>query len=133
METTEDITMPQICEDFGITLELKPTKTPRNASKWQKEANSWLAVLEMDGYYMATPFYTGKGLTRDITVADVVHALASDWDTYRMCQTLKGFGDHFGWDEETATTWELITHNAHEFEYFVGNNSILEMMAGVEY
>ena len=130
---TEEKTLPQLCEEFGIKLQLKKTKAPRNSSKWQKNANAWLAILEMDGYHMATPYYTGKGLTRAITGADVVHSLASDWNIYQQCVTLKGYGQEFGWDEDTASTWELISHGAQAWEYFIGEVSILQALAEVEY
>ena len=129
---TAEKTLPQLCDELGITLKLKKAKTPRNASDWQKISNSWLAILEMDGYVMATPYYTGKAVKKT-TVADVVHSLASDWNIFKQCEDLNGYGDEFGWDAETVNTWNLISHNAHAWEHFIGNTWTLQTLAETEY
>ena len=129
---TEEKTLPQLCDELGITLKLKKAKTPRNASDWQKISNSWLAILEMDGYVIATPYYTGKAVKKT-TVADVVHSLASDWNTWKSCENVQGFAGEFGWDDDTLSTWEVVERLAKEWEHFVGDESILETLGQVEY
>ena len=132
MKTLEEMTMPELCDTLGIELELKRTKTPAGASAWQKSANAWLAILSRDGYHLAVPYYTGKAV-KQTTVADVVHALASDYNTYTSCGSLKGFGDEFGWDEDTASTWEAITHNAQKWVEFIPNYMERETLGACEY
>ena len=132
MQDTTTKTLPELCDEWGIDLQLKRTKTPKNASAWQKSANSWLAILSRDGYHLATPYYTSSAVKKT-TVADVVHSLASDHNIFTSCATLKGFGDSFGWDEDTASTWELITHNAKAWEDFLGDPYLLQTLGECEY
>ena len=130
---TEEKTLPQLCEEFGFKLQLKKAKTPHNASKWQQNcADSWLAVIFYNGYTMAVPYFTGKA-TKKIVVADVVHSLTSDWNTWQSCENVQGFAGEFGWDDDTFTTWELITKNSKEWEHFVGDVSVLETLGACEY
>jgi hypothetical protein len=124
--------MPELCEEYGIELELKRTKAPMNATKWQARANAWLAILSYEGYHLAVPYYTGDGI-RTVTVADVVHSLASDYNIYQSAGSLKGFGDEFGWDEDTAHTWELITYNAQLWENFIPEIDVREALQECEY
>jgi hypothetical protein len=131
METTMK-TMPELCEEFGIELELKRTRAPKHASKWQKEANAWIAILSRDGYHLATPYYTGKAI-KTVTVADVVHSLASDYNIFQTAGSLKGFGDEFGWDEDTAKTWEIISHQARVWEEFIADPYLLQTLGECEY
>jgi hypothetical protein len=130
---TEEKTMPQICEELGIKLQLKKAKAPHNATKWQTNcANSWLAVLSYNGYSMSTPYFTGKAIKKT-TTADVVHSLTSDWNTWKSCESVQGFAGEFGWDDDTLSTWEAVERLAKEWEHFIGDASILEMLGQVEY
>jgi hypothetical protein len=131
--TTEEKTLPQLCEEFGFKLQLKKAKTPHNASKWQMNcANSWLAVISYNGYSMAVPYFTGKAIKKT-TTADVVYSLTSDWNTWKSCENVQGFAGEFGWDDDTITTWETIERLAKEWEHFVGDVLILETLAEVSY
>ena len=130
---TEEKTLPQLCEEFGFKLQLKKAKIPHNASKWQYTcANSWLAVISYNGYTMAVPYFTGKAIKKTV-VADVVHSLTSDWNTWQSCENVQGFAGEFGWDDDTFTTWELITKNSKEWEHFVSDVSVLEALGACEY
>jgi hypothetical protein len=132
MQETAEKTLPELCDEWGIKLQLKKVKASKNASKWQKEANAWLAILSRDGYHLAVPYYTGKAIKKT-TVADVVHCLASDHNIFTSCENLKGFGDSFGWDEDTANTWEIITHQAKAWEEFIGDAYLLQTLGECEY
>jgi len=130
---TEEKTLPQLCEEFGIKLQLKKAKTPHEASKWQKNcANSWLAVVSYNGYSMAVPYFTGKAVKKT-TIADVVHSLTSDWNTWESCENVRGFAGEFGWDDDTLNTWEAVERLAKQWEHFIGDASVLETLGRVEY
>jgi len=133
MNTIEEKTLPQLCEELGFKVQMKKAKMPHNASEWQKGANSWLAVISYNGNSMAVPYFTGKALKRAMTASDVVHSLSSDWNTWKSCEDVKGFAGEFGWDENTLSTWEAVERQAKEWEHFVGDETILETLARVEY
>jgi hypothetical protein len=130
--TAEEKTLPELCEMYGIELKLKRTKTPSNALQWQKEFNAWLAILSYDGYHVAVPYYTGKAV-KTVTVADVIHSLASDYNIHQSCQSLKCFGDCFGWDENTASVWDVICYNAKLWEGFIPDCNLREMIGACDY
>ena len=132
MQETAEKTLPELCEQYGIELELKRTKTPANATGWQSRANAWLAILSRDGYHLAVPYYTGQAV-KTVTVADVVYCLASDYNVYINSGSLKGFGDEFGWDEDTHTTWEAITRNAKLWVEFIPDYMTREELGACEY
>jgi hypothetical protein len=132
MQETTQKTMPELCEEWGIELELRRVKAPKGASAWQKSADAWLAILSRDGYHLAVPYYTGKAV-KETTVADVVHSLASDHNIYESTGSLKNFGDEFGWDEDTASTWEAVSRNAHAWEEFIGDAYLLQTLGECEY
>lgn len=130
--TTEEKTLPQLCEELGFKLQMKKAKTPHDATEWKKNANSWVAVISFNGYSMAVPFFTGKAVKKT-TAADVVHSLTSDWYTRQSCENVQGFAGEFGWDEDTLPTWEAIERLAKEWEHFIGDVSILERLGACDY
>jgi len=130
--TMDEKTLPELCEMYGIELKLKRTKTPANATQWQKDSDAWLAILSYDGYHVAVPYYTGKAV-KTVTVADVVNAIASDYNIHQSCQTLKCFGDCFGWDENTSSVWDVICYNAKLWEGFIPSAHLREMIGACDY
>lgn len=129
---TLEKTLPQLCDELGIKLQLKKAKTPHNASEWQKKAESWLAVISYNGYSISFPYFTGQAVKKT-NVADVVYSLCSDWNSWKSCENVEGFAGEFGWDKDTHTTWELVATQSKNWEHFIGDNLIIETLAGVQY
>ena len=131
METIEK-TLPELCKELGFKVQVKKAKAPYNASKWQKESNAWVAIVSYNDYSLAVPYFTGASIEK-ITVADVIYSLCSDWSIWKSCENVQGFASEFGWDDETLSTWEKVEKGAKEWEHFIGDASIIEKIAEVQY
>ena len=132
METNTK-TLPEIVQDLGITSTIEEQETPQNAPEWAQTANAYRITLRYQKRRMAFNFYQGRGNKEDPTTADVVYCLASDLNCLISAPTLEEYGQEFGWDKNTAKTFRAVKDLSKRYQKLIGDASILELLAGVEY
>jgi hypothetical protein len=132
MDTIEQ-TLPELINELGITLEIRHRTHPNKVSEWQAKANCYRVTLRYQGRTYSLYFYQGRGIKRDPSVSDVVHCLASDLNILSGCDTVKCFGDCFGWDSDTANIYRTIKRQSARYSKLIGDPSTLELIGSKEY
>ena len=130
---TEEKTLPQLCEEFGITSTVKEIQVPETAPEWARNTSAYRITLRHNGRHLSFNFYQGNALTRKPSTADAVWTLASDYNSHQSAPTLQDFGGEFGWNEHTLATFRAVKNLAMRWEKFIGDASILETLGQVEY
>jgi hypothetical protein len=132
MDTIEQ-TLPELITELGITLKIRNRAHPSKVSEWQAKANCYRVTLSYQGRTYSLYYYQGQGIKRDPSVSDVVHCLASDLNILSGCDTLKCFGNCFGWDENTVDTYRAIKRQSARYSKLIGDPSTLELIGSKEY
>jgi hypothetical protein len=113
MDTVEK-TLPALLEELGVTIKAVQIDHPESAPTWAKDqANAYRVTVNYEGNRTSLYFYCGYGVKSGPSVADVVYALARDFDS--TSYTLQEFGDEFGWNFETAIMYRAVQRNGAKF------------------
>jgi hypothetical protein len=132
METTIEKDLPTLLNDLGVTIKAVQIDHPESAPEWaKKSANAYRVTINYDGNRASLYFYCGYGVKNGPSVADVVFALARDFDS--SCYTLKEFGDEFGWSFETLETYRAVKRNGAKFKRLFSSDEIRLSIAESEY
>ena len=133
--TTDTFTrdLPTLLEELGVTLKIRHRAHPNHATAWQLRSNCYRVTLSYQGRSYSLYFYQGKGITRDPSVSDVVACLSSDYSILNSCDTLKCFGECFGWDENTADTYRAIKRQSARYSKLIGNPATIELIGSIDY
>jgi hypothetical protein len=132
MDTLEK-TLPALLEELGITLKMRHRAHPSHATDWQLKANCYRVTLNYQGRTYSLFYYQGTGIKSEPSVSDVVACLASDLSILNSCDTLKCFGDCFGWDENTADTYRAIKRQSARYSKLIGDPTTLELIGSIDY
>jgi hypothetical protein len=132
METTVK-TLPQIVEELGIKSTIKWQDTPQNAPEWAQKSNAYRITLRYQKRRISFNYYQGRGCNEDPTTADAVWCLAQDLNCLISAPTLQEYGQEFGFDENTAQTFRAVKDLSKRYQKLIGDASILELLAKVEY
>jgi hypothetical protein len=112
--TTTEKQLPELLNDLGVTIKAVQIDHPVSAPKWAIDhARAYRVIVKYDGKSAGLFFYCGFGIKTGPSVADVVYALARDYDS--SCYTLQEFGDEFGWSFETVETYRAVKRNGAKF------------------
>jgi len=115
MTTTTEKQLPELLNDLGVTLKAEQIDHPESAPKWAIDhARAYRVTVKYDGKSTSLFFYSGNAIKGGPSVADVVYALARDYDS--SCYTLKEFGEEFGWSFETVETYKAVKRNGAKFK-----------------
>ena len=133
MTNTLEQDLPALLNELGITLKIRHRAHPNKVSEWQEKANCYRVTLSYQGRTYSLYYYQGTGITRDPSVSDVIHCLSSDLNLLSGCNTLKCFGECFGWDENTADTYRAIKRQSARYSKLIGDPVTLEAIASKEY
>ena len=132
MNTLEQ-TLPALLDELGITLKIRHREHPNKVTDWQAKANCYRVTLSYQGRSYSLFYYQGTGITRDPSVSDVVYCLASDLSILTSCDTLKCFGECFGWNEDTANTYRAIKRQGARYSKLIGNPATIELIGSIDY
>ena len=97
----------------------------------QECSRSYRVTVKYEGRRTSLFFYCGSGVKSAPSVADVVYALARDYDS--SVYTLKEFGDEFGWNSETVDTYRAVKRNGAKFKRLFPADDIRLEIAESEY
>jgi hypothetical protein len=122
--------LPALLSELGVTLKIRHRAHPNHATAWQLKANCYRVTLTYQGRTYSLFFYQGTGVTREPMVSDVIACLSSDLSILTSCDSLKCFGECFGWDENTANTYRAIKRQSARYSKLIGNAATLELIGG---
>lgn len=130
--TTITKELPALLNELGVTANAVRIDHPVSAPKWALDhCNAYRVTVKYDGRRTSLFFYCGYKLKEAPSVADVVYALARDYDT--SAYTLEEFGGEFGWNSETASTYRAVKRSGDKFKRLFPNDDIRLAIAESEY
>jgi hypothetical protein len=129
-DTVKDL--PALLNELGVTAKAVEIDRPATAPEWVQEfSRSYRVTVKYEGRRTSLFFYCGSGVKSAPSVADVVYALARDYDS--SVYTLKEFGDEFGWNSETVDTYRAVKRNGAKFKRLFPADDIRLEIAESEY
>ncbi len=132
METTIEKDLPTLLNELGVTAKAVEIDRPDNAPEWVTNTHkSYRVTVKFNGASTSLHFYCGSGVKGAPSVADVVYALARDFDS--TSYTLQEFGDEFGWNSKTIETYRAVQRNGAKFLRLFPNFDIRLAIAESEY
>ena len=124
--------LPALLNELGVTVNAVRIDRPDTAPKWVTDTHaSYRVSVRYEGRGTSLFFYCGSGVKGAPSVADVVYALARDYDS--SVYTLQEFGDEFGWSAETVQTFNAVKRNALKFKRLFPADEIRLSIAESEY
>lgn len=133
MTNTQEQTLTELVNELGISLKIRHKAHPANAKEWQLKANCYRVTLSYQGRSYSLYYYQGHGIKGEPSVSDVIACLASDYNILNSCNSLKCFGECFGWSEDTAQLYRAIKRQSARYEKLIGDLSILELLSSKDY
>lgn len=127
-DTMKDL--PALLNELGVTLKIRHRAHPNHATGWQLKANCYRVSLNYQRRTYSLYFYQGTGITREPMVSDVIACLSSDLSILTSCDTLKCFGECFGWNEDNANTYRAIKRQSARYSKLIGNAATLDVIGG---
>ena len=107
--------LPALLNELGVTIKAVRIDRPNSAPEWVTDTHaSYRVTVKYQGRGTSLFFYCGSGVKGEPSAADIVYALARDYDS--SCYTLQEFGDEFGWSAETVATYNAVKRNALKFK-----------------
>lgn len=128
--TTVTKDLPALLEELGVSLKIIHKAHPNKVTAWQAKANCYRVTLSYQGRSYSLYFYQGTAITRDPSVSDVVACLSNDYSILNSCDTLKCFGECFGWNEDTVNTYRAIKRQSARYSKLIGDAAILKLIGG---
>ena len=123
--------LPDLLNELGVTSKIVSIDHPESAPEWAKnKGHAYRVTVKRNGKRVGFYYYTGFGVEKS-TTADVVWALARDYDT--ACYTLEEFGTEYGWGKDTLSTFKAIKRNWKKFERLFPESEIRQAVAEMEY
>ena len=129
---TNELDLPTYLTGLGIKITTKQIDHPTNAPDWaHKSANAYRVTLTYQGKRTGLFFYQGTGIKGDPTLAGVISCLASDYAYSRY--SLQEFGDEFGWDSNTVSTYRAVTRSGIKLARLLGDVALIDQINEIGY
>lgn len=107
--------LPALLNELGVTANAVRIDHPASAPAWALDRTAaYRVTVTYNKRRTSLFFYCGYGVKDKPSVADVVYALARDYDS--SVYTLQEFGDEYGWSAETVQTFNAVKRNAVKFK-----------------
>jgi hypothetical protein len=132
--TTDTATkeLPKLLDELGVTAHAVQIDHPESAPRWAiNHTTAYRVTVKYDGRRTSLYFYCGYGVKSGPSVADVVYALARDYDY--TAYTMEEFGGEFGWNFETRETYRAVKRNGAKFKRLFPNDDVRLSIAESEY
>jgi hypothetical protein len=133
MTTTTVKELPALLNELGVTANAVRIDHPDTAPSWalERSTSAYRVTVTYNHKRTSLFFYCGSGVKSAPSAADVVYALARDYDS--SVYTLQEFGDEFGWSAETVQTFNAVKRNALKFKRLFPADEIRLSIAESEY
>jgi hypothetical protein len=129
-DTMKDL--PALLADLGVTASAVRIDHPVSAPKWALDhCNAYRVTVKHNGRRTSLYFYCGYGVKGEPSAADIVYALARDYDS--SVYTLQEFGQEFGWNSETAATYRAVKRSGDKFKRLFPDDDVRLSIAESEY
>ncbi len=130
--TTNTKDLPTLLNELGVTISAVQIDHPVSAPKWSiNHTNAYRVTVKYDGKRTSLYFYCGYGVKSGPSVADVVYALARDYDY--TAYSMEEFGGEFGWNFETRETYRAVKRNGAKFKRLFSSDDVRLSIAESEY
>jgi hypothetical protein len=129
---TDTKQLPELLNELGVKANAVRIDRPDNAPNWVTDTHkSYRVTVTYNGRRTSLHFYCGSGVKSEPSAADIVYALARDYDS--TAYTLQEFGDEYGWSAETVQTYNAVKRNAIKFKRLFPADEIRLSIAESEY
>ena len=124
--------LPALLNELGVTINAVQIDHPESAPRWAiNHTNAYRVTVKYEGRRTSLFFYCGYGVKSGPTVADVIYALARDYDY--TAYSMEEFGGEFGWNFETRETYRAVKRNGAKFKRLFPNDDVRLSIAESEY
>ena len=124
--------LPALLSELGVTTKAVRIDRPSSAPEWVTDTHaSYRVTVKYEGRGTNLFFYCGSGVKGEPSAADIVYALARDYDS--SVYTLQEFGDEYGWSAETVATYNAVKRYALKFKRLFPDDSTRLSIAESEY
>jgi hypothetical protein len=124
--------LPALLNELGVTASAVRIDHPASAPAWALDRTAaYRVTVTYNKRRTSLFFYCGYGVKDKPSAADVVYALARDYDS--TCYTLQEFGDEYGWNFKTVDTYRAVKRNGAKFKRLFPNDEIRLSIAESEY
>ncbi len=125
--------LPALLNELGVKANAVRIDHPDTAPSWalERETSAYRVTVTYNRKRTSLFFYCGSAVKGAPSVADVVYALARDYDF--SVYTLQEFGEEFGWNSETVDTYRAVKRNGAKFKRLFPNDDIRLEIAESEY
>jgi hypothetical protein len=133
MSTDTAKELPALLADLGVTASAVRIDHPASAPKWatERDTAAYRVTVKYDGRRASLYFYCGSGVKGEPSAADVVYALARDYDS--SIYTLKEFSAEFGRNSETSAIYRAVKRNGAKFKRLFAADDVRLSIAESEY
>lgn len=130
--STDTKQLPELLNELGVKIKAVQVDRPVSAPEWVQDSSlAYRVTVSYDGRRASLYFYCGYGVKNEPSAADIVYALARDYDS--SCYTLQEFGDEYGWSAETVRTFNAVKRNAAKFKRLFPADDVRLSIAESEY
>lgn len=130
--STDTKQLPELLNELGVKIKAVQVDRPVSAPEWVQDSSlAYRVTVKHDGRRASLYFYCGYGVKNEPSAADIVYALARDYDS--SCYTLQEFGDEYGWSAETVRTFNAVKRNAAKFKRLFPADDVRLAIAESEY
>lgn len=132
--STDTITkeLPALLNELGVKANAVRIDHPASAPAWTLDRTAaYRVTVTYNKRRTSLFFYCGYGVKSAPSAADVVYALARDYDS--SCYTLQEFGDEFGWNSETVDTYRAVKRSGAKFKRLFPADDVRLSIAESEY
>lgn len=131
--STDTKDLPALLSELGVTASAVRIDHPASAPKWatERDTAAYRVTVKYDGQRTSLYFYCGYGVKGKPSAADVVYALARDYDS--SVYTLQEFGDEFGWNSETSAIYRAVKRSGDKFKRLFSADDVRLSIAESDY
>ena len=124
--------LPALLNELGVIAKAVRIDHPVSAPNWVTDTHaSYRVTVKFNGVRTSLFFYCGSGIKGEPSAADIVYALARDYDS--SVYTVQEFGDEFGWNSETVDTYRAVKRNGAKFKRLFPADDIRLAIAESDY
>ena len=124
--------LPALLNELGVTASAVRIDHPASAPAWALDRTAaYRVTVTYNKRRTSLFFYCGYGVKDKPSAADVVFALARDYDS--SVYTVQEFGDEFGWNSETVSTYRAVKRNGAKFKRLFPADDVRLAIAESEY
>lgn len=114
--------------NYGFSVKVISCAVPATAPQWAKNCNAWSVTVVYKDRAMVTTYYTGSGITRIPSAADVISCISGDYATMGNYDNIDEFAQDFEGDSisETIRTYRAMVKQSRAYARLMGGANAIE-------